>query len=220
MTISSLSEATRSSPIQIVFQAGEAGFHLTAGQVFEHRTVAALAAVAETAPAPEVEAGDVTGAVPLTPVQHWYFDQPAIDLHHFNQSLLLSVARGLEPRRLAAAFAHLLIHHDALRLRFEHRDGEWHQFHAVAGRQLPFAVLDLSAVPRERRSRVLENAAREVQASLDLTRGPLVRMVWLDLGPDRPGRLLWVIHHLLVDGVSWRILLQDLQRGYQQLSRG
>ncbi|HEU0077897.1 MAG TPA: condensation domain-containing protein, partial [Longimicrobiaceae bacterium] len=91
--------------------------------------------------------------------------------------------------------------------------------HASVGEQAPLAVVDLSRLAAAARKRTLETAAEQAQRSLDLSRGPLLRAVTFDLGPNRPGRLLLAIHHLVVDGVGWRILLEDLERAYLQLAR-
>ena len=80
--------------------------------------------------------------------------------------------------------------------------------------------MDLQALAEDRQGPALEAAAAAVQGSLDLTRGPLLRLVLFERGPQRTARLLWVIHHLAVDGVSWRILLEDLDRVYRALERG
>ncbi|MCP4657640.1 MAG: non-ribosomal peptide synthetase, partial [bacterium] len=85
---------------------------------------------------------------------------------------------------------------------------------------VPFAQVDLSALAVHRQVPALESAAAAVQSSLDLTRGPLVRLVLFERGPRRSARLLWVIHHLAVDGVSWRILLEDLEQVTRRLERG
>jgi non-ribosomal peptide synthase protein (TIGR01720 family) len=113
-----------------------------------------------------------------------------------------------------------MAHHDALRLRFEHTKSGWKQAIVDAEESAPFAALDLSELPEHQLSAVVESVAAEMQASLDLTAGPLLRVLLFDLGPQRPGRLLIIAHHLAVDGVSWRILLEDLQTIYQQLSQG
>jgi amino acid adenylation domain-containing protein/non-ribosomal peptide synthase protein (TIGR01720 family) len=213
--------------IQILSHAARAGLHLTPKQMFEHQTVAELAAVAGDAPASIAEQGLVVGPVPLLPVQRFFFEQYRHDLHHFTMPLLLTVRRPLDGGRLARALHHLLLHHDALRLRFEHRDGGWHQRGLGAeGSLAPVLAVDLSALPEDRHGAAVTAAGSRVLASLDLSAGPVVRAVTFDRGRDadtgepRSGRLLLAPHHLVVDGVSWRILLEDLQAVHEQLDRG
>ena len=81
-------------------------------------------------------------------------------------------------------------------------------------------ALDLSTLPQLQQAAAITAAAAEAQASMNLEQGPLMRVLWIDLGAHQRGRLLWVIHHLAVDGVSWRILLEDLETAYGQACAG
>ncbi|HKP12625.1 MAG TPA: amino acid adenylation domain-containing protein, partial [Blastocatellia bacterium] len=208
--------------IQVVSRANDAGLRLTAKQLFQNQTIAELAAVADAAPAlaPAAEQGVVSGPVPLTPIQRWFFAQQLTDPHHFNQAVLLDLPQPLDPALLRQVFSHLIRHHDALRLRFSHRDGSWCADNAAVEAGDFFTDIDLSQVGEVGRDAAIEDAVNCLQASLDLHHGPMLRVGLLRLGPAAGQRLLIVIHHLSVDAVSWRILLEDLQRGYQQARRG
>ncbi len=111
-------------------------------------------------------------------------------------------------------------HHDALRLRFVQEGGNWKQSFAEPTDEVPFTIVDLSEVPVAEQTKKIEEIADKAQRSLDLANGPLLRAVYMNLGDDQGGRLLIVIHHLVVDGVSWRILLEDLQQAYMQIKEG
>jgi amino acid adenylation domain-containing protein/non-ribosomal peptide synthase protein (TIGR01720 family) len=213
--------------IQVIARANQRGLHLTPRQLFQFPTIAGLAAVAGTAPATEAEQGIVEGPVPLTPIQRWFFessDQP-MQLHHWNQAALLEVRQPMDRSLLEATITHLLQHHDALRLRFELGPEGWQQLNAGL-ESLPCSVatgftwFDLSELPAARQRQIIEAQSAELQASLNLVSGPIVRVAYFDLGAAAPHALLLIIHHLVVDGVSWRILLEDLLQVYQQLSRG
>jgi non-ribosomal peptide synthase protein (TIGR01720 family) len=125
--------------------------------------------------------------------------------------LLLEVERGLDPALVEQAMAALVTHHDSLRLRFRREGAHWRQWIAASDGAASFNRVDLSGVPDASVAAAVESAAAEWQRSLDLADGPLARAVWFDLGAERPARLLLLVHHLAVDGVSWRILLEDLQ---------
>ncbi|MCU0507750.1 MAG: amino acid adenylation domain-containing protein [Anaerolineae bacterium] len=210
--------------IQVVSRANQAGLHLTPKQLFQAPTLAALAALAGTAASGVAEQGPVTGPVSLTPIQHWFFDRvdsPASDLlapGHWNQSVLLGVDERLDPGSLSAAVAALLEHHDALRLRFSRGENGWQAENAAPEEvgTVPFEHVDLATFDEAAFSAAVTERSAAVQSSLDIVRGPLMRVVYFDAGPARRGRLLLVIHHLAVDGVSWRILLEDLQAAYAQ----
>jgi amino acid adenylation domain-containing protein/non-ribosomal peptide synthase protein (TIGR01720 family) len=214
--------------IQVIAKANQAGLRLTPKQLFEHQTIAELAAVAGLSRAIEAEQGLVTGPVPLTPIQRWFFEQQFPDTHHYNQAILLEAPEVLNPALLERAVGQLLAHHDALRLRFVREDSGWKQVNAGPDENLwdkmpscpTFSRVDLSRLPEAEQPSAIEAAATELQASLNLEAGPLLRVAHFDLDANRPGRLLLIIHHLAVDGVSWRILLEDLQTAYLQLSRG
>jgi amino acid adenylation domain-containing protein/non-ribosomal peptide synthase protein (TIGR01720 family)/FkbM family methyltransferase len=206
--------------IQIVSRANQAGFRLTPRQIFQYQTIAELAAVAGINNGAQVEQGTVIGAVPLTPVQHWFFEQNLPHLHHWNQCVLLEVRHALNLSCLERAIKALLVHHDALRMRFVPGERGWEQVNGRVEEFVPVSLIDLSAISEPEQTQALEAAAAESQASLNLATGPLLRAIYFDFGPDKPGNLLLVIHHLVVDGMSWRILLEDLQTIYQQDSRG
>jgi amino acid adenylation domain-containing protein/non-ribosomal peptide synthase protein (TIGR01720 family) len=203
--------------IQVVSRAREAGYQLTLKQIFQHPTIAELARVAERAA--EVAAGcePVGGPVPLTPIQRWFFAQEPPNPHHFNQAVMLKLREPVELAALAGAVAELVRHHDALRLRFARQGEGWRQWQAANGAEGVFQRVELSGERDWRQA--LEADASQVQASLDLRSGPLLRVVHYRLG-EAGERLLLAIHHLAVDGVSWRILLEDLQRAYDQLRAG
>jgi non-ribosomal peptide synthase protein (TIGR01720 family) len=158
--------------------------------------------------------------LPLTPIQRWFFDQDLPDAHHYNQAVMLETRDEVDPDQLKRVIQALIQHHDALRLRFVRKSGGWQQLNADLGDETPYQRIDLSTVEESARQQAIERAAREVQASLNLSEGPLLRVAQFDLGDSRTGRLLIVIHHLAVDGVSWRVLLEDLQTAYDQVSRG
>lgn len=205
--------------IQVISKANQAGLQLTPKHLFEHQTIAQLAAIAETTDI-KTETGLVTGEVPLTPIQHWFFAQNLPAPHHWNQSVLLEVRQNLDFQRLEQVVKQLLQHHDALRLRFQPTENGWQQINAAPDKIVPVTRLDLSGRSAAEQEQGITSIAAELQASLNLSAGPLMRVAYFDLGQDKLARLLIIIHHLVVDGVSWRILLEDLQTAYQQLSQG
>ncbi|HHN0067295.1 TPA: non-ribosomal peptide synthetase, partial [Pseudomonas aeruginosa] len=200
--------------IQVVSRCRAAGIQFTPKDLFQQQTVQGLARVARVGAAVQMEQGPVSGETVLLPFQRLFFEQPIPNRQHWNQSLLLKPREALNAKALEAALQALVEHHDALRLRFHETDGTWHAEHAEA--TLGGALLwRAEAVDRQ----ALESLCEESQRSLDLADGPLLRSLLVDMA-DGGQRLLLVIHHLVVDGVSWRILLEDLQRAYQQSLRG
>ncbi len=209
--------------IQVVARARQAGLALTPRQLFESQTIAALAAAAlPVGAAGELagEQGPVEGEAPLTPIQRHFLARPGPDPHHFNQSLLLAIARPTAPSTLARAVAAVTSHHDALRLRFEPAGAGWRSWippAAASGEDASFRLVDLAALPGERLEAAIDAAAGQLQAGLDLTRGPLFAAACFAAGAAARHRLLLVAHHLVVDAVSWRLLLEDLETVCRQL---
>ncbi|MFN6486986.1 MULTISPECIES: non-ribosomal peptide synthetase/type I polyketide synthase [unclassified Nostoc] len=206
--------------IQIVARANQLGLHLTPKQVFQQQTIAELATVVSTSTAIQAEQGLVTGSVPLTPIQHRFFEQNLSEAHYYNQSVLLEVLPNIQTDILKQVVQQLLIHHDGLRLRYTVSESGWQQINTLLNQTIPFTVIDLSAVAADQQFSVLESTANVLQASLNLSKGPIIQVALFHFGINKPSRLLIVIHHLAVDAVSWRILLEDFARAYQQLSRG
>ncbi|HEX8694772.1 MAG TPA: amino acid adenylation domain-containing protein, partial [Longimicrobium sp.] len=207
--------------IQIVARARRAGLKITPRQLFEHPTVAELAAVAGVeGGASEAEQGIVQGPVELTPIQRGFFAELPPEPHHWNLSVLFEVRGRLDASVLERAVARVAAHHDALRMRFRREDGEWRQENAGLDGRRWTACVDLSALGEAEQRREVEREAARLQKSLSLEEGRLLRAVAFDRGEGRSGRLLIVVHHLVMDGVSWRLLLEDLQQAYEPLARG
>lgn len=203
--------------LQVVSKAREAGLQLTPKQIFQYQTIAELVAVVSTTKTIiAAEQGIVTGTVPLTPIQHWFFAQNLRSPHHYNQAVLLAPKQPLDITCLEKAVQALLQHHDALRLRFVKGESGWQQVNADVDGVVPLVQRDFSSLPETEQRQAIADAANEFQASLNLSEGPLLRVALFHLGCNQQ-RLLIVIHHLAVDGVSWRILLEDLQRSYEQI---
>jgi len=199
--------------LQIIARARAQKLKLTPKQLFEHQTIAALAAVAtplvaKAAPVPSSSGGEL----PLTPIQHWFFEQALVQPQHWNQALMLELRAPLDSGLLSRALDAVAAQHEALRLRFRGDTA------VLAATVPPLAVrrLDLAAVDPSERPEALAQATQALQAGFDLANGPLIAALQLKLDGGRE-RLLLAIHHLVVDGVSWRVLLEDLDRACRQL---
>ncbi len=205
--------------IQVIAKAKQAGLQLTPKQLFQHPTVAGLAEVAGTAVAIQAEQGVVTGEIPLTPIQHSFFEQNFPEPNHWNQSILLEMRESLDVSRLKQAIKLLMSHHDVLRLRFYQSDDGWQQVNEDDSQELPFLQIDLSKLQAEEQAETIEKFSSKLQGSLNITEGPIAKFAFFNLGEDNPGRLLIAVNHLAIDGISWRILLEDLYNAYTQLGQ-
>jgi len=204
--------------IQIVAKAGELGVPVTLIHLFQYPTIRELAAVAAAGsymPRSEMD----EALVPLTPIQGWFFQQDIAELHHFNHSVLLETPSDADPGLLEDVVERLLARHDALRLRFVTDGSKWEQFDDCTA-PTPFVRLDLSTISYAAQAARIELIAAELEAGLDLSKGPLLHAAFFDLGRHNPGRLFITVHHLAVDMFSWSILLNEFHSLYQELKKG
>jgi len=200
--------------ILVARRAGERGLELSAADLFRRQTIEELATVV-TARRPAGAQTPITGPVPLLPVQLWFFSYGRPRPEHFNIPTLLEVPRG-GWGTYRRAILDILRHHDALRLRFHREpDGSWRQECAAPINDAPFIVVDLSSVPGGVLDRQMERVASDAHRSVDLARGPVVRACLFDFGAGRGARLLLVVHHLVADGYSLGIVLEDLARAWR-----
>ncbi|ONI76016.1 hypothetical protein ALI144C_35465 [Actinosynnema sp. ALI-1.44] len=192
--------------IQVVAKARRVGLRLTSKDLFRRQTISALAAVVtdedDQAPADDQP---VTGDIPLVPIQHWFFENFTVDRGRFNQFAVVDLVDDVDPDKLRRALRALTDHHEALRARYEHTETGWRQYIVDSEPADLLVQCDASAA---------EQATHAANTSLDLADGPLLRAV-LVTGGDRT-RLMLTVHHLVVDGVSWRVLLDDLETAYRQ----
>ncbi|ACZ86404.1 non-ribosomal peptide synthase/polyketide synthase [Streptosporangium roseum] len=241
--------------MRLVSRIRAAGLRITPRQVFQHRTVAALAAVA-AASGPDAGArasGDGTGTVPLTPIMHALRERGG-PIEGYHQAALLQTPAALDEPGLRSVLQAVVDRHDMLRARLERPhdgtgpagDGEGRPSRGGAQAVRPpggetgpggrwslrvpapgtvdvgswLVRVDTAATGEAALRAAVAEHARAARSRLDPDTGAMVQAVWFDAGRERPGRLLLLIHHLAVDGVSWRILLPDLAAAWQDVAAG
>ncbi|QSQ17130.1 non-ribosomal peptide synthetase [Myxococcus landrumensis] len=205
--------------IMVVAKAIQAGLRLTPLDILECQNLADLAARVHSPDEPADEQ-TVSGSLPLTPIQNRFFELYPTNRHHWNQAFMFEVHKPLSLAQMEEAVRRLVRHHDSLRLRFVQGAAGWEQSYASLEVTVPFSHHDLSALPSSERVREQERQATSLQKSLNLSEGPLLRVAFFDWGQEQPGRLLLIIHHLATDGISWRVLMEDLQTLWEQLAAG
>ncbi|WMN15882.1 amino acid adenylation domain-containing protein [Pseudomonas piscis] len=211
--------------IQVVSRARQAGIRFTPKDLFQHQTVQGLATVAEQGEGGlQIDQGPVRGQMPLLPIQQWFFETPVPERHHWNQSVLLKPLKTLSAKALEQGLHALLEHHDGLRLNFVEKTPAWVATYTPVGQvtSAPLAAMQTDALlwlADNVTEGSLPSLCDAAQRSLELQHGPLLRAVLFTL-QDGTQRLLLAIHHLVVDGVSWRVLLEDLQQALVQQAAG
>ncbi|GAF44672.1 non-ribosomal peptide synthetase [Rhodococcus wratislaviensis] len=197
--------------IQLVSKARASGLRFTARDVFEHKTVAGLVRVLE------IDAGEVdeaeleasaAGRIPATPIVHDLLERGG-PYTRFAQSRLLTAPVGLTAEALERAVQRVLDVHDMLRARFDGTEFDVPPVGAVRAADVVSHV-DIGGLGSAERERVVAHVTESAYAAVDPESGAMVRVVFFDAGSGADGRVLMVVHHLVVDGVSWRILVPDL----------
>ncbi|NQZ07283.1 MAG: amino acid adenylation domain-containing protein [Algicola sp.] len=205
--------------IQLVAKAAERGINLSVQQIFNNPVLNEMVASATLADTKRALDCKHHGSINLSPIQHWFFEHFSDYPDHWNQSVLLTVPKDLSLTKMRDAIGALTQHHDLLRARFTKKHDSWQQFIT------PWDPLyDIKAVPLvkegENWPQQMQLACDAAQQSLDISKGDLLRLVHFKLPEDESAdRLLIVCHHLIIDGVSWRILLADLMKAYRDTAR-
>ncbi|MEJ8655376.1 amino acid adenylation domain-containing protein [Streptomyces sp. MS1.AVA.4] len=211
--------------MQLVGRTRAAGLRITPRLVFRHRTPAGLATVATglteaTGSAPAGDDG--TGTVPLTPVMHWLRELGG-PFRSYHQSALVRTPTELDLPKLAAVLQTLADRHDMLRARLVRAGGEAWSLEVPPAGAVDAAAwierVDVAGMDEGALRAAVAERARTARSALDPDAGLMVVAVWFDAG-DRPGRLLLMAHHLVVDGVSWRVLLPELAAAWADVSEG
>jgi amino acid adenylation domain-containing protein/non-ribosomal peptide synthase protein (TIGR01720 family) len=210
--------------IQVVSRARELGLSIAARDVFQRPTVRELARAAAPRPAIGLEdrpEDQAIGGFPLTPIMHWLLDEGGVP-GRFGQSVLLETPRELDLPSLVALLQAVLDRHDSLRLRIARTPaGGWQGEILPPGAAQAADCLRRVAIADEQSLRAaVAGETDSAQARLAPESGAVVQAVWFDRGPSAAGRLLLVAHHLAVDGVSWRILIRDLQMVWPAMAAG
>jgi non-ribosomal peptide synthase protein (TIGR01720 family) len=201
--------------LQIASRMNEAGYRLEIKDLFRYPSISALAprvTVAERTADQSV----VAGTIPLTPIQSEFFQRSKTAPHHYNQAVMFFSAAGFDEEAVKTVLMKIQEHHDALRMSYEEGGGKIVQTNH--GLSYPFSLQVYDLRKREDVRQVLEARMNEIQASINLQNGPLLKPALFHL--DDGDRLLMVAHHLVIDGLSWRILFEDIEHLYRQYQRG
>jgi amino acid adenylation domain-containing protein/non-ribosomal peptide synthase protein (TIGR01720 family) len=207
--------------IQLVSRAARLGLKMSVRHLFDHQTIGELSRHVVQERGVVVSQEAVSGQQVLLPMQRRFLQGEATEQWHYNQSVLLAVPEGMEVAQLRTIVTGLYQRHDALRLRFSEAEGVWQgRYDAISPALIEQSLgeLLLNGQSQSEWEAELGRQGGEIQRQLSLSDGPLFRAV-LMRGEAGRNRLLLVIHHLLVDGLSWRVLLQDVATGYAQSSR-
>ncbi|MCY8926608.1 condensation domain-containing protein, partial [Bacillus atrophaeus] len=204
--------------IQMASRLNQHGLKLEMKDLFQHPTIEELVSYVERTEGKEADQGPVEGESILTPIQRWFFDRKFTNQHHWNQSVMLHAPKGFDPIAVEKTLQALTEHHDALRMVYREERGDVIQsFQAIDECKISLEIVDLYGSDEDMLKSQIKVLADRLQSSLDINNGPIVKAE--QYRTEKGDHLLIAIHHLAVDGVSWRILLQDFASGYLQAEK-
>lgn len=207
--------------MQVIGQAKRAGFAIRPRQFFQFPTVSALAeSYAPSTIGSDNDRSDNVGDIALLPVQHWFFEQQFADAHHWNQAVLLELRQPLDQRALVQTSQHLEAIHPSLRVRFKPTEAGWSQRVVEASESAQIVFIDLSECAEQDVATRIQAEVKQLQSSLNFETGPVWQQAYFNCPEGICDVLFIMAHHLVIDGVSWRILLEDFENAYNQLLEG
>jgi amino acid adenylation domain-containing protein/non-ribosomal peptide synthase protein (TIGR01720 family) len=209
------------STIQVIARSCQLGLHVTTRDVFTFPTIASLAAAIASRSEPSIpDNGPSTAGLAVTPTIHRFLEQPLENRNHWNEAVLLNVPSYVDAGALDLALDAVVERHDVFRLRLREDAAGWHAGYVPAHHRASLERVDLRDYPAEMISTAIESTAASVQAGLDITDGPVLRVVHFACAAGQPGRLLIVMHYVVADAGVWPVFLEDLQIAYTAARAG
>jgi amino acid adenylation domain-containing protein/non-ribosomal peptide synthase protein (TIGR01720 family) len=203
--------------IQIAAQLQQHQIRVAVKDIFQFANIKELSPLVGTTVGLKAVHRTVTGRIDLSPIQTWFFERKIKVRHHFNQAVMLYAQAGFEEPVVRKAFTRLIEHHDALRMVYRLDGGTVEQYNrGLEGPLFDLVEFDFTNEPDFGGRIAFES--EKLQRSIDLETGPLVKLGLFKTG--RGDHLLIVIHHLVVDGISWRIILHDFAALYDNIIKG
>ncbi len=206
--------------IRILARANRAGLRISPEKFFAHPTIAEQAIAAEPETNIQSEQGFVTGQAPLIPIQHWFFENVTTEPQRWNQAPLYALSEPVQRVTLERAVQVLVNHHDVLRSRFIFDDSSTVQDFSAIPEEPPVHWKTLSSNHEEAQIAEIEVIANAEHGQFELARGPLIKFLYFSTPQANKDFLLIIAHHLIVDAVSWRLLVEDLTEILNSLELG
>ncbi|CVN45624.1 putative non-ribosomal peptide sythetase [Streptococcus pneumoniae] len=203
--------------IQMASRLTQEGWKLDMKLLFQYPTIAELRPYIEEADLLTADQSVVEGEVILTPIQRWFFERNFDHQHHWNLSMMLHAPKGFDLAVTEQVLQKLLSHHDALRMVFRQEHDDMLQYNQ---RELtePFSIISCDVSKAQDVKQAISTYANEYQRQLNLEKGPLMKVICFHT--ENGDHLLIITHHLVIDGVSCRILLEDFMSLYHQAEKG
>ncbi|MCH9633284.1 MAG: D-alanine--D-alanyl carrier protein ligase [Chlamydiae bacterium] len=197
--------------MRILPQVKKAGLTLSIKEIFQYRTIRALCAQTFTATTDEpISEINEHSSFNFSPAQQWFLDLKLQHSNYFTMAYLFKVPENINLDLLNKAFFKCFEHHETLRLIFKNNTQE---YCSISDLSFKIETYDISHLDSENQQKAILKRTSEIQSSFNLLAPPLLKAALFNLGNNEK-RLFLTLHHMVIDGVSWRILLEDLTNLY------
>lgn len=205
--------------IQIISKINKRGYKLSPKHLLENRTIRKLVNISQHFIGNKITPIDsIKGEITLTPIQNWFFNQDIPDKNHFNMSQLYELNGN--KKSIEIALQKVINNHDAFKIRFNKTDNEYIQYYNTQTQNYNFESVDISKEKEVIQERILKQKAFEMQKSIDICKGPIINCMYFTRNENENDWLFITVHHLVMDGISWRIFTEDFRTEYQNLIEG
>lgn len=196
--------------IQIIAKARKTGLEFSPNDLFEYQTIAELETVISNSGVnASKDYETVTGVIPLSPIQHWYFQTHQNAPHYWNQGFSLGGSEDFKVEKVQEAAKFIWEQHDALRSVFKEEKGSWKAEIIAPEESEVFFRFDILEEVNAKSGEVINDKLEDIQTNIDLLEGPLFRCLYFDTGSLRSSKIVLLAHHLVIDMVSWQLILDD-----------
>ncbi|MED1918406.1 amino acid adenylation domain-containing protein [Bacillus thuringiensis] len=204
--------------IQVSSQLAALGYKMEIRDLFKYPTITELSTKLKPMNR-KIDQKDVEGVVALTPIQHWLMQEHSQHLHHYNQSFVLYRKERFDEGMVRKVIDKLVQHHDALRMIFRQTKAGYEAYNRGVNTSDMYHLetWDYQTKNGSEIEQAMDLKCSEIQSKLNIFDGPLMRVGLFQCSDG--DHLLIAVHHLVVDGVSWRILIDDFKTAYGQLLR-
>ncbi len=201
--------------VQIAARLNDRGKTVNVKDILSHQTIANVCAHVDfDSHIRKYEQGLIAGEKEATPIESWFLAQAFRNPHHYHQSVLLEFKTPVEIPILEKVFELLIAHHDGLRLNYHQEKNRFYFNNDLLDKPFKIDAVDLSRVPAAERDARIQVVSYETKGGFNINNGPMVRAVLFKAEPERD-KLLLIFHHLVTDGLTWRIVLEDINKLYE-----
>lgn len=200
--------------MQIQFEARQIGMAISVKNIFTYKTIIDLAPHVKSLQIKEELIASPKSnhkKIPFTPIQSWFLEQEFIKPSEFSQYCFIKIKTDISPELLAVYLKQIIDNHDCFQLRYRYNNHKWIQHYSnKVSNVFSFQTLDILDFYQIDREMLIKQHAHDLHELFDLEKGPLFSVSYIHSLSDNQNYLLFIAHHLIFDGVSWRILLNNL----------